>query len=143
MIHLFCRTFLLLLGTAAAGLLGSLDGLLVALDTAVGTLHGAHEALGSLEGSLEIARGGLAKDVDLGKVALEDGLDGDDALDDQGVGVLHVEVHKGHHGDTHELAAPELAELVGVVGVDRGGDELALLGRAHGRGLNVLEGGHV
>lgn len=143
MIHLFCRILLLLLGTAAAGLLSSLDSLLVALDSAVGTLHGAHEALGSLEGSLEIARGGLVKDVDLGEVALEDTLEGDNALDDEGVGVFHVEVHEGHHGDTHQLAAPELAELVGVVGVDRGGDELALLRRAHGRGLNVLEGGHV
>lgn len=135
--------FLLFLGTAAASLLSGLDSLLVALDGAATLLHSAHEALCLLERSLEITRGGLAEDVDLEQVALDDGLDGDDALDDQGIGILHVEVHKRHHGDTHQLATPGLAELVKVVGADRGGDELALFGRAHRRGLNVLEGGHV
>lgn len=135
--------FLLLLGATAASLLSSLDSLLVALDGAASLLHSAHEALGLLERSLEVTRGGVAEDVDLEQVALDDRLDGDDALDDQGIGVLHVDVHKRHHGDTHQLASPGLAKLVEVVGVDRGGDEFALFGRARRCWLNVLEGGHV
>lgn len=135
--------FLLLLGTAAASLLSGLDSLLVALDGAASLLHGAHEALCLLERSLEVARGGMAEDMDFEEVALDDGLDGDDALDNQGIGVLHVKVHERHHGDTHQLATPGLAKLVEVVGADRGGDELALFGRAHRCGFNVLEGGHV
>lgn len=129
---------LLLLGATTASTLGGLDSLLVALGRA--TLHGAHEALGLLEGALEVAGSGLAKDVDLDNVALEGALDGDDALDEQGVGVLEVHVHESHHGDTHGLAAEGGADLLVVVGVDGGGDELALLGGAHGGGLNILEG---
>lgn len=132
---------LLVLGTATAGLLGSLDSLLVALGLT--TLHGAHEAGGGLEGTLELAGGGLAVEVDLDEVALEEGLDGDDGLDHEGVGVEHVEMHDAHHADGHELAAEGSLELAHVVGVDGGGDELALLGGAHGGGLDVLEGGQV
>lgn len=132
---------LLFLGAAAARLLGSLDGLLVALSLAL--LHGAHEAGGLLEGALEVAAGGLAVDVDLDEVALEGALDGQDALDEEGVGVLHVQVHEAHDGDAHHLAAEEGAELVLVIGLDRGRDELAFFRGAHGRGLNVLEGREV
>lgn len=39
--------------------------------------------------------------MNLGQVALESGLDGQDRLDEERVGVLHVEVHEGHDGDTH------------------------------------------
>lgn len=66
--------------------------------------------------------------MDLDHVALEGALDGDDALDEEGVGVLEVEVHEGHHADTHELASERGADLLGIVGVDGGGDEFALLG---------------
>lgn len=134
---------LLLLGTTATSLFSGLDSLFIALDGAASLLHGTHEALSLLERSLEVTRGGVAEDVDLEQVAFDDGLDGDDALDNQGVGVLHVHVHEGHHGDTHQLASPSLAKLVQVVGADRGGDELALFRRTHRCGLNVLEGGHV
>lgn len=132
---------LLLLGTTTARALSGLDGLLVALDGA--TLHGAHEALGSLEGALEVAGGGLAPDVDLDNVVLKGALQGDDALDEEGVGVLEVDVHEGHHADSHQLAAEGGADLLLIVGVDRGGDELALLGGAHRGGLDILEGGQV
>lgn len=131
---------LLLLGTATARSLGSLDSLAVALG---GALHAAHEASGSLEGPLEVARSGLAEGVDLEEVVLEGALEGDDALDEQRVGVLEVDVHDAHHAHTHHLRPEELLELGGVVGVDGGGDELALLGGAHGCWLDVLEGGHV
>lgn len=134
-------TSLLLLGTTTAGTLGGLDGLLVALGGA--GLQTLHDAGGGLEGTLEIAGGGLAEDVDLDEVALEGGLEGDDGLDEEGVGVLHVDVHEGHHGDAHGLGAEGLAELGRVVGVDGGGDELALLRGAHWGGLDVLEGGEV
>lgn len=136
-----CKRCLLLLGTTTARLLSSLNGLLVAGSRA--TLHGRHEVAGGLEGALEVARGGLAIDVDLDKVALEHALDGDDALDQKRVGVLHVEVHESHHGNSHELAAEGSLELAKIVGVDRGSDELALLAGAHGGRLDVLEGGHV
>lgn len=135
------RSFLLLLGTTAASLLSSLDGLLVALGLTV--LHGAHEATSSLEGTLELAGGGLAVEVDLDEVALEQTLDGDDALDQQRVGVLHVEVHESHHGNGHELTTEGGAELLDIVGVDGGGDELAFFAGSHGGGLDVFEGGQV
>lgn len=131
---------LLLLGTTAAGPLGSLDGLLVALG---GALHAGHEAGGGLEGPLEVAGGRVAEDVDLEQVALEGGLEGDDALDQQRVGVLEVEVHDDHHAHSHQLRPEGLLELAHVVRVDRGRDELALLGGAHRGRLDVLEGGHV
>lgn len=132
---------LFLLGTTTARLLSSLDGLLVTLGRTL--LHGAHEPSSLLEGTLEVANGRLAVDVDLDEVALEGALDGEDALDEKRVGVLHVEVHDGHDGNAHHLTAEESAELVLVVGLDGGGDELAFFGGAHWRGLDVLEGGEV
>lgn len=132
---------LLLLGTAAASTLGSLNSLLVALSSA--TLETGHEASSLLEGTLEVAAGGLAEDVDLGKVGLEGALEGDDGLDEEGVGVLEVEVHDAHHEDAHHLGAEELLGLGEIVGVDGGGDELALLSRAHRRRLDILESGEI
>lgn len=132
---------LLLLGTAAAGPLSSLNGLLVALRSAA--LHGGHEAGGRLEGALEVAGGGLTVDVDLDQVVLEGALKGDDGLDAERVGVLQVEVHEGHHANAHKLATEGGLELGGVVGVDGGGHELALLAGANRGGLDVLEGGQV
>lgn len=131
---------LLLLGTTTAGSLGGLDGLLVALGR---TLHAGHEAGGGLEGPLEVAGGRVAEDVDLEQVALEGGLERDDALDQQRVGVLEVEVHDDHHAHAHQLRPKRLLELAHVVRVDRGRDQLALLGGAHRGRLDVFEGGHV
>ena len=138
------RISLLLLGTATASLLGQLDALLVGLDVAgVGAAHHAAEAGGSLPGTLELAGGGLAEDVDLDEVALEGALEGDDGLDQERVGVLEVQVHDAHHADAHELRLEQAAQLRLVVGVHGGGDDLGLLGAAHGGGLDVLEDGHV
>lgn len=81
--------------------------------------------------------------MDLGKVGLEGALEGDDALDEEGVGVLEVEMHDAHHEDAHHLGAKELLGLGEIVGVDSGGDELALLSGTHRRRLNVLESGEV
>jgi len=134
------RKSLLLLGTATAGALGSLDGLLVALG---GTAHGAHEAGRLLEGALEVATGRLAEDVDLDHVVFDSALEGKDGLDEERVGVLHVKVHEAHHGHAHGLGAERSLDLLRVVGVDSGGDELGLLSRADGRRLDVLEGGEV
>lgn len=77
------------------------------------------------------------------EVALEEGLNGDDALNQERVGVLHVKMHEGHHGDTHKLAAESLTKLRGIVGLDGGGDQLALLRGSHGRRLDVLKRGHI
>lgn len=65
----------------------------------------------------------MSEEVDLCLVVLERALDGVDALHEQRVGVLHVEVHEGHHGD----AGPDgldggvdLAEVVVPDGHDLG-----------------------
>lgn len=81
--------------------------------------------------------------MDLDEVALKGALDGEDALDHERVGVLHVDVHESHHGDSHELATEGCLELLVVVGLDGGGDELALLAGSDGCGLDVFESGHV
>jgi hypothetical protein len=132
---------LLLLGTTAASSLGSLNSLLVTLSRAA--LEALHEASSRLERTLEVTGGGLAKDVNLDQVGLESALERNNGLDQERVGVLEVEVHESHHADTHELGAEELLDLLGVVGVDGGGHELALLSRSHGRWLNILEGRQV
>lgn len=132
---------LLLLGTAATSTLGSLNSLLVALSSS--TLETGHKTSGLLEGTLEVATGGLTEDVDLGKVGLEGALEGDDGLDEEGVGVLEVEMHDAHHEDTHHLGAEKLLGLGQIVGVDGGGDELALLSGTHRRRLDVLESGEI
>lgn len=136
---LFCA--LLVLDATAASTLGLLDALLVGLDLAAG--HGAHEAAASLEGALEVAGSGLAEQVDLDQVALEGALERDDALDEERVGVLEVEVHDAHHADAHQLGLVQLLELGHVVGVDRRGDGLGLLTAARRRRLHVLEDCHV
>lgn len=132
---------LLLLSTTTPGLLGSLDTLLVGLDVA-GTLH-AHETTRCLPGSLELANSGLSEKVHLDKVALKGALEGDDRLDEKRVGVLEVEVHDGHHANTHNLTLEQAAELLTIVCVHSGGDGLGLLGRTHGCGLNVLDHGKI
>jgi hypothetical protein len=139
--HPFNDSNLLLLGATAARTLSGLNGLLVALGRA--TLHGAHETGRLLEGTLEVTSGRLAKDVNLDHVVLESALERDDALDEKRVGVVHVQVHESHHGHTHGLATESGADLLVVVGVNGGGDELALLRGTHRSGLNILEGGEV
>ena len=135
---------LLLLGTATARLLGELNALLVGLDVAsVGAAHHAAEATSGLPGALKLANSGSAEEVDLDEVALESALEGDDGLDEEGVGVVEVKVHDTHHADTHELRLEQAAQLLLVVGVDGGGDDLGLLGAAHRGGLDVLHDGHV
>lgn len=133
--------YLLLLGSAATGALGRLDGLLVALGRAA--LETAHEAGGLLEGALEVAGRGLAEEVDLGEVGLESTLERDDALDEERIGVLEVEMHDAHHEDAHHLRAHQLLELAEIVVLDSGGNELGLLCRAHRCRLNIFEGGEV
>lgn len=135
------RASLLFLSTTTTGSLGGLDGLLVALGRAA--LETAHEASSSLEGALEVADSGLAENVDLDQVGLEGTLEGDDGLDQERVGVFEVDVHESHHAHAHKLGAEQLLNLRGVVGVDGSGDELALLGRSHGRGLDILKGSQV
>lgn len=81
--------------------------------------------------------------MDLDKVALEKGLDGDDALDQKRVGIFEVQMHEAHHSNSHELTAEGSAELLDIVGVDSGGNELAFFAGSHGGGFDVLESGHV
>jgi hypothetical protein len=135
---------LLLLGATTASLLSGLNALLVGLNvTGVGAAHHAAEAAGSLPGTLKLADSGSAEEVDLDEVALKSAFEGDDRLDEERVGVVEVQVHDTHHADTHELGFEQAAELLLVIGVDGGGDDLGLLGAAHGRGLDVLHDGHV
>lgn len=81
--------------------------------------------------------------MDLEEVALECALEGNDTLNQKWVGVLEVQVHDNHHAHAHQLRPEGLLELGGIVGVDGGRDELALLGGAHGGGLDVLQGSHI
>lgn len=81
--------------------------------------------------------------MDLGHVALESALQGNNALNEEGVCVMEVEVHHSHHGDTHHLGAHHGLDLGVIVGVDGGRDKLALLGGAHRCRLNILEGCHI
>ena len=135
------QTQLLLLNAATASPLGGLDCLLVALD--LPALEATHEAASLLEGPLKIARSRLTKKVDLGQVRLEGALEWNDALDEERVGVLEVEMHDGHHGDAHHLGAHHGLELTEVVRVDGGGHQFALLRGSHRCGLDVFESGHV
>lgn len=81
--------------------------------------------------------------MDLGEVGLEGALERDDALDEEGIGVFEVQVHHTHHQDTHHLGTHQVLELGEVVGLDRSGDELALLAGAHWRGFDILERGKI
>jgi len=135
------KTNLLVLDATTASALGSLDALLVRLDLAA--RHGAHHATSRLPWSRQIAGCGLAEEVDLDEVALERALERDDGLDEERVGVLEVDVHDGHHADTHQLRLVQFAELLEVVGLDRGRDELGLFAGTHRGGLDVLDDRHV
>lgn len=132
------RQKLLLLSTTPSTPLRSLNTLLIRLDLPAR----AHKP-SRLPRPLQIANRRLPPQMHFRQVALERRLDGDDALDEQRVGVLEVEVHDGHHADAHQLAAPRLAHLRVVVGVDGGGDGLFALGGAHGRWFDVFEDGLV
>lgn len=135
---------LFLLGTATASLLRGLDALLVCFDLALAlALHHAGEPSVGLPRSLQVAAGGVAENVHLDEVLLEGALERDDGLDEQRVGVVEVQVHDAHHADAHELGLEQAAQLLLVVGVDRGGHGFGLLGAAHGRWLDVLEDRHV
>lgn len=132
---------LLVLDTTASSTLSSLDALFVRLNFTA--LHGAHESTGRLPRPLKIAGSGLAEEVDLDKVALEGAFEGNDGLDEQRIGVLHVDVHDAHHADAHELCLEEALELLEIVRLDGGRDKLGLLAGSHRSGLDVLDNGHV
>jgi hypothetical protein len=134
-------TNLLVLCATTTSLLGSLNALLIRLDLA--TLHGAHESSGCLEWSLELATRWLAEEVDLDEIALESALEWNNALDEERVRVLEVDVHDSHHADTHKLCAEESLELLLVVCVNGGGYGFWLLGGTHWGWLDVFEDGHV
>jgi hypothetical protein len=132
---------LLVLDTATTSTLGSLNALLISLDLA--SRHSSHHATRRLPWSGQIAGCGLAQEMNLDEVALESALEWDDGLDEKRVGVLEVDVHDRHHADTHELRLVELAELLEIVGLDRGRDKLGFFAGAHGGRLNVLDDSHV
>lgn len=129
---------LLLLDTAPPVLLGVLERSLVGLGLAL-----AEEAVSSLEGPLEIASGGLSKDMNLHQVRFKSALERDDRLDQKGVGVVEVQVHHGHHTNAHKLALDELTELTLVVVHVGGRDRAGLLAASERSGLDVLQCGKV
>lgn len=102
-----------------------------------------HQPPRRLPRPLQVPHGRFPKQMDLDQVALEGAFERDDALDEEGVGVAQVEMHKGHHADAHELGFPQGAQLRVVVGVDGGGNEFGFVGGAHGGGFDVFEGGEV
>lgn len=110
---------LLCLDTTLAGLFCGFDGLLVGLW--VGTTGGSTEHGWGLEGSLQVAGGRLVEDVDLDLVVFQSGLDWGHDLHEQRVGVLHVQVHETHHGETGVDGLDGGVDLLQVV-VTHGGD---------------------
>jgi hypothetical protein len=135
------ETRLLIFDTAATGALSSLDALLVSLDLAAG--HGTHHSARSLPWSLQVTGRRLTQEMNFDKVALESALERDDGLNKKRVRVLEIDVHNSHHADTHQLRLVELAELLEIVGLDRGRDELGLFAGTHGSRLNVFDDSHV
>jgi hypothetical protein len=133
---------LFFLGTTTSGLLRSLEGLLV-LSGCSRSLEAAHEPSSSLERTLQVSDSWLAEQVDLDLVAFECTLEGDDRLDQERVRVLEVQVHDSHHSHAHYLCLVESLHLLDIVFVVGGCDELGLLGAAHLRLLDVLQGCHV
>ena len=77
--------------------------------------------------------------MDLDQVAFESPLQWDDALDEQGIGIFKVKVHEAHHAYTHELGFPESPQLLCVVGMDGGCDQLRFFSRAHRGRFDVFE----
>lgn len=114
--------------------LGLLDGLCVGLRGA-----GASEQGRGLEGSLEVAGGWLAEEVDLDHVALERALDRGDGLHEERVGVLHVQVHEAHHRRAAVDGLERAVQLLQVVVAHRGHVELVGLARERVARRHVLE----
>jgi hypothetical protein len=135
--------YLFILDTAATSLLGRRNSLLVLRRCGSSACQVAQQPRSRLEWSLHVAIGGLAEEVDLDLVALECALERDDRLDQEGVGVLEVQVHDSHHCNSHQLCLVQRFHLIDVVLVDSGGNELGLFGGTHLGLLDVLQGGHV
>lgn len=135
---------LILLDTTGTRGLDSLNGSLVGLDVRTSTRESLHDTRSSLERSLQLARSGSSPKVDLDNVGLQSRLDGRDRLHEQGVGVLHVDVHEPHHGQRRAQTLDLSVNLLQVVLLDRGHNGLGLGGATHRVGrLNVLEGSQV
>ena len=128
----------LLLDATTVILLSILNRSLVALRLTL-----SHEAAATLERTGQVAGSGLAEHVNLDEVGLESALEGNDGLDEERVGVLHVQVHNTHHADAHQLTADQLAQLRLVVIHVGGSHGLGLLAAAQGSRLDVLKGRHV
>jgi hypothetical protein len=133
---------LFVLNTTTSSLLSSLDGLLVLCRCSASSKR-AHQSRSRLERTLQITNSWLAKEMDLDLIALECALKRDNGLNQEWVGVLEVQVHDGHHSNTHHLCLVESLHLVDVVFVDGGCDELGLFGRSHLGLFDVFEGGHI
>ena len=58
-------------------------------------------ACGLFEGSLEITLGGLAKNVKSNRLCLVKPLKTHEALNEQWLSELHVQVQEGHHSHSH------------------------------------------
>ena len=83
---------LLFLCTTSACSFGSLDRRLVRLDLVLAS-H-PHESSPGLPRSLQFTHRRLPEQPDLCKIALQQALNRQDRLDQQGIGVLHVDVHE-------------------------------------------------
>ena len=135
------RIRLLFLASTATAAFGSLDAFLVGLDLAAG--HAAKQAGAGLPRPLQVAGSRLTEEVDFDEVGLEHALQRDDALDEQRVRVLEVQVHDAHHANAHELGADQRAPLLLVICLDGRRHALGFLGAAHLRRLDVLDDCHV
>jgi len=69
------------------------------------------EHASNLERPLKVSSSGFSKDVDGDRLGVVQVLDAHESLDEERLGELEVDVHDGHHGDSHVRGA----ELVGNI----------------------------
>ena len=59
------------------------------------------EHTSNLKRSLEVTHSGPAEEVNVNGLGIVKILNAHERLDEEGLGVLHVDVHEAHHSDTH------------------------------------------
>src|SRR2546430_11097777 len=110
------RIFLLLLDTSLPASLRRFNTLLVSFNLAL--LHAPKQTSTCFPRPLEVSLGRFSQEVDLGQLRLKNTLQWDDALDEQGIRVLEIQVHDTHHADAHELGPDQGTQLLVVVRLD-------------------------
>lgn len=112
---LFVESFSL--DTRVTGSFSFFDRLLVGLWT---RLAHAAEQRGNLERSLQVAGGGLTEKMDLDFVVFQGALHRRDGLHEQWVGVVQVQMHEPHHGQTGIDRLDSTVNFLQIIVLDSG-----------------------